>query len=220
MTEADTKKEPHYDLIEQMDTLLRLLQNNIHVIALDAHEKWINPTTRPKKDRIKYSAKQYESLILKRIKFYQNAFLTVPPWMINAIFNRWVPLHGLILSAIGHQGDAWRQILSILSTELPIESPSERNARKDEMRKLRAEQENMADLDPNRKCLKCMKFMFERDSQNNYRHKKAEVCTCSESKPLQKRMKEKISEYRKKKKADRKQEKERKAKKRRLHGTT
>ena len=170
---------------------LDFVRANAEYIAGLADGHFMDPTVRPKKDRVAWTYEFALSEILDGIAFWEKV-----PVQEYATHMRG-GLKTLTMNALDNQFQIWRSVISYLQRRPDKKLEAVDAAKKQLTRDLRATQADMETFDAKRKCLACGLFMFERDETNNKRHEKDEVCGCNASRNIQAQMRAKTSAYRK-----------------------
>jgi len=169
---------------------LKLVEKNVELLAQLAQGNFIDPTFRPKSERVKFTAEQYTEDVMENIAYWKTAD-------VNTYMRSVYGVGEMALNAVQDQFALYLQVWRLLNyrpDEAIIAEDAEKKARR---RHLRTTQADMDVFDANRKCLACGMFLFQYDATNNQRHKKDEVCTCNSSRVIQSQMRAKTSAYRK-----------------------
>jgi hypothetical protein len=166
---------------------LDFVEANVSYLAKQADGQFIDLKVRPKNKRVKWTEESYRKTLLGNIQYWRTA-------PINDYMRYVYGVKGFVLQALDNQFTRFRDVHALLRSRPADPAPDrEKQERRD---KLRTEQADMDELDKNRKCLDCGKFLFHRDETNNKIHEKKEVCTCHSSRHIQAKMAQKTSDYR------------------------
>jgi len=178
------------DMEEMREKELRFIEQNIDALAELAAGNFIDTTIRPKKDRVKFTAKFYREHTLDNVEHWRKEPIDDYARCIYGVME-------MAQNALLEQFGLYLQVYNILNQRIDREIAEADAKKKARLIELRTAQADMEPFDANRRCLACGQFLFEYDEKNNQRHKKKEICTCNSSRAIQAQMKARISQYRK-----------------------
>ena len=166
--------------------MFKLLETNIDAIADLADGMFIDPLTRPKKKRKKFTAIKYKETILERIAFWRER----GTWPVNHFSG----FEDYTLQAIENQFQRPRLLYNLLMRDPSLDDdPNDLVEQKAATQKIRADQREMSWKDRKLLCPICGLPVYIRDVNNNYidmkKKAKREVCQHRAGKNLRSKMK-------------------------------
>ena len=174
-----------------IDDDLTFIEHNLQFFAPYADGIHIDPNVRPKNKRKQWTVDSYTQALREGIEWWRaQDDATKRKYLHSAKEYAMQAMQG----EFPQERARWLYALFMGRPDKALEA--EDRAKKAQRRQIRDAQHDMSYLDIGYRCTECGKFAHERDSKNNKRHEKKEVCTCGGVSGPQQEMKDLISQYR------------------------